>query len=240
MKNNRYEVSSILMHISLLVKPLLSSISITDRVVMSSGLVQWSRPLWQQQHQSICVSSFSKLCFSLCRCLKDEQVLFLTKAKSRNCRFSQATGHYTQVIFKTLTFCPSVLVKPFLWFINDIYVIDGIVRLFDLTIPAAGVGWYWQAWMRQCLFQREINQEILYNAIWYDKGFLKIMKYKHLPQDTSHTSIHYYKNLVVCNYAIGGNILGGSIYSQVYRNTCFDHFPPRNPPPPKKKKTPAT
>ena len=62
------------------------------------------------------------------------------------------------------------------------------------------------------------------------------MKYKHFPQDTSHTSIPYYKNLVVCNYAIGGNILGGSIYSQVYRNTCFDHFPPRNPPPPKKKK----
>ena len=44
------------------------------------------------------------------------------------------------------------------------------------------------------------------------------MKYKHFPQDTSHTSIPYYKNLVVCNYAIGGNILGGSIYSQVYRN----------------------
>ena len=68
-----------------------------------------------------------------CRCLKDEQVVFLTKAKRRNCRFSQATGHYTQVIFKTLPFCPSVLEKPLLWFINDIYVIDGIVRLLLIS-----------------------------------------------------------------------------------------------------------
>ena len=41
------------------------------------------------------------------------------------------------------------------------------------------------------------------------------MQHKHSPQDTSHPSLPYYKNLVVCNYAIGGNRLGGSIYSQV-------------------------
>merc|ERR1711962_1092659 len=32
--------------------------------------------------------------------------------------------------------------------------------------------------------------------------------------DTSHPSLPYYKNLVVCNYAIGGNVLGSAIYSQ--------------------------
>jgi len=32
--------------------------------------------------------------------------------------------------------------------------------------------------------------------------------------DTSHPSLPIYKYLVVCNYAIGGNILGSSIYSQ--------------------------
>ena len=42
---------------------------------------------------------------SVCRCLKDEQFPFLTKAKSENCRFSQATGHYTQVILKHWKVC---------------------------------------------------------------------------------------------------------------------------------------
>jgi len=32
--------------------------------------------------------------------------------------------------------------------------------------------------------------------------------------DTSRPSLPIYKSLVVCNYAIGGNVLGGSIYSQ--------------------------
>jgi len=106
---------------------------------------------------------------------------------------------------------------------------DGLDAAFDSIVQ----GWYNEVGLFD---SSNINQFAFSQAtghytqlVWADTDKLGCANVYF--NDTSHTSIPYYKNLVVCNYAIGGNILGGSIYSQgppcyscPSSTKCVDHL----------------
>ena len=76
--------------------------------------------------------------------------------------------------------------------------------------PCLGcVGRECQAWMCKCLLQRETP------SICSTLGFLIYFGSQIVLQDASQPSFPY-SNLVFCNYAIGGNLIGGSMYSEVF------------------------